>query len=163
MNVLKKQYDWIQHTREELFQYCEKPTTEHYTYELDKFGRNSMRNLHVHVAECYQSWLGNFGLRKGLTLVTPDRVRNVKDMRRIFKEVDNLVYEFLEDFEGQWNLSITGPVPWQDEKEELTPLWLYTHAATHEFHHKGQIVSMGRQLGYIPDDTDLIEPGKIDG
>ncbi|MFP3360862.1 DinB family protein, partial [Planococcus sp. SIMBA_143] len=36
--------------------------------------------------------------------------------------------------------------------------WLYTHTATHEFHHKGQIVKIGRKLGYIPPDTDLIEP-----
>lgn len=120
-----------------------------------------MRNLHVHVAECYQSWLGNFGLKKGLSLVTSEQVKSVKDMRRIFEEVDSLVYEFLEEFEGQWNLSISGPVPWQDDEEELTPLWLYTHASTHEFHHKGQIVSISRQLGYIPDDMDLIEPETI--
>jgi uncharacterized damage-inducible protein DinB len=29
---------------------------------------------------------------------------------------------------------------------------------THEFHHKGQIVKIGRQLGYNPPETDLVEP-----
>ncbi|MTW86470.1 DUF664 domain-containing protein [Virgibacillus dakarensis] len=158
MNVLEKQYDWIRFTREKLFRYCEKLTIEDYTCEIDKFSWGSMRNLHVHVAGCYQSWLGNFGLTKGITRVTPDLVSNVEDMRQIFENVNELVFEFLEEFEGQWDFGITGPVSWQDEEEELTPLWLYTHVVTHEFHHKGQIVSMGRHLGYIPGNTDLIEP-----
>ena len=33
--------------------------------------------------------------------------------------------------------------PWS-----ITPLWLLTHTETHEFHHKGQIVSVARHLGY---------------
>ncbi|WP_445669381.1 DinB family protein [Paenibacillus sp. FSL R7-0204] len=28
-------------------------------------------------------------------------------------------------------------------------------ATTHEFHHRGQIVKMGRQLGYIPPKMNL--------
>ncbi|MBR7794935.1 hypothetical protein GT022_02615 [Agaribacter marinus] len=56
---------------------------------------------------------------------------------------------------------MSGPVSWQDEEEELTPLWHFTHAATHEFHYKGQIVSMLRQLEYTSDDTDLIKPATI--
>ncbi|QQK78224.1 hypothetical protein HUG15_07355 [Salicibibacter cibarius] len=82
-------------------------------------------------------------------------------MRQVFEGVDDLVYEFLEEFNGQWEFGIKGNVPWQKEKEELTTLWLYTHVITHEFHHKGQIVSMSRNLGYIPEDTDLIEPAKV--
>lgn len=161
MNLFVKQYDWIRLTREELFQYCESMTIEDYTYELDQFGWGSIRNLHVHVAACYQSWLANFGLKKGVTPVTANLISNVQDMRQVFERVDHLVYEFLEEFNGQWEFGIKGNVPWQEEKEELTTLWLYTHVITHEFHHKGQIVSMSRNLGYIPEDTDLIEPAKV--
>ncbi|WP_254901241.1 DinB family protein [Tuberibacillus sp. Marseille-P3662] len=97
-------------------------------------------------------------MKKGVTPVHSESVINVEDIRHVFKEVDLLVDEFLKTFQGQWDLSLTGPVPWQDEEESLTTLWLFTHTTTHEFHHKGQMVSMGRQLGYIPFDTDLIEP-----
>jgi len=31
-----------------------------------------------------------------------------------------------------------------------------THVMTHEFHHKGQIMTMGRMLGYTPPDADVI-------
>ncbi|MFI5159066.1 MAG: DinB family protein [Sphingobacteriales bacterium] len=37
-----------------------------------------------------------------------------------------------------------------------SPFELFTHVTTHEFHHKGQVVSMSRQLGYTPVDTDVI-------
>lgn len=158
MEVFTQQYDWVRRTRELLFQYCETMTPGDYIKGLDGFGGSSMRSLHAHVAECYQSWLGNFALKKGMTPVEPDSVKSVREMRRIFEEVDALVYEFLEEFRGQWDLTLTGPVSWQDEHAELTTLWLFTHTLTHEFHHKGQTVSMSRQLGYTPTDTDLIEP-----
>jgi uncharacterized damage-inducible protein DinB len=40
--------------------------------------------------------------------------------------------------------------------ETATPLQLFTHVITHEFHHKGQILSRCRQLGYVPVDTDIL-------
>ncbi|MCB0535444.1 MAG: hypothetical protein KDD14_24780 [Saprospiraceae bacterium] len=43
------------------------------------------------------------------------------------------------------------------EKEILAPpLRLFTHIVTHEFHHKGQILSLSRHLGYTPVDTDIM-------
>ncbi len=36
------------------------------------------------------------------------------------------------------------------------PLKLFTHVITHEFHHKGQILSLSRHLGYVRVDTDII-------
>ncbi len=155
------QYDWIRLTREKLFRYCELLEAEDYCSELDNFGWGSIRNLHVHVAECYQSWLGNFALKKDITIITPDQVSNVNDMRKAFTETDQLVEEFLDEFAARWETAITGSVPWQDEPATLTPIWLFTHVITHEFHHKGQIVSMSRQLGYTPEDTDLVEPKNL--
>jgi uncharacterized damage-inducible protein DinB len=37
-----------------------------------------------------------------------------------------------------------------------TPALVLHHVLTHAFHHKGQIVSMCRRLGYPVSDTDLI-------
>ncbi len=38
----------------------------------------------------------------------------------------------------------------------VNPLQLFTHVITHEFHHKGQIMSLSRHLGYTPVDADII-------
>ncbi|WP_099157676.1 DinB family protein [Virgibacillus ndiopensis] len=157
MDVLARQYDWIRQTRELLFQFCEVMTLEDYTKDIDSFGGDSIRDIHVHVAECYQHWLGNIAMKKGINPVKPDSINSVADLRHVFKETDRLVEAFLQEYEGRWDLTISRTVSWQEKPIEYTTLWLFTHTITHEFHHKGQIVKMGRLLGYIPPDTDLIE------
>jgi uncharacterized damage-inducible protein DinB len=44
----------------------------------------------------------------------------------------------------------------RNRQVSATPLQLFTHLLTHEFHHKGQIMTMCRLLGHIPPDTDVI-------
>ncbi|MRG87198.1 DinB family protein [Salinibacillus xinjiangensis] len=159
MDVITRQYEWVQQTREILFQYCENMTLEDYTKEVDVFGGAAIRDLHAHVAGCYQHWLGNIALKKSLHKVELDSMKDVAEMRQLFKETDKLVYEFLNNYEGRWDHEISREVSWQEEPVEYTTLWLITHTITHEFHHKGQIVKLGRSLGYHPPDTDLLEPG----
>jgi len=156
MSVFIKQYDLIQRTRESLFRYCETLPPTDYMKEIESFGGDSIRNLHAHVAECYLVWLGNRALGKSLSGIRPEFENNVHDMRKIFKETDALVEEFLNEYRGKWDRKVQ--VSFENGNQgEFTALWLFTHTITHEFHHKGQIVKMGRQLGYIPPDTDLIE------
>ncbi|EGL17430.1 hypothetical protein HMPREF9413_1764 [Paenibacillus sp. HGF7] len=77
-------------------------------------------------------------------------------MREVFKKADVLVDEFLGDFKNKWDPSVQAP--WQSDSVELTELWLFTHTITHEFHHRGQMLKMGRQLGYIPPKMNLAKP-----
>ncbi|SDM71205.1 Uncharacterized damage-inducible protein DinB (forms a four-helix bundle) [Fictibacillus solisalsi] len=155
MDVFVSQYEWIRRTRETLFRYCETLAYEDYVRELETFGGDSIRNLHAHVADCYQTWLGNRALGHKLPEIKPQTINCVQDMRQIFAKTDDLVLEFLQEYKGNWERSIQ--ITRNGECWKITALWLFTHTATHEFHHKGQIVKIGRQLGYIPPDTDLIE------
>ncbi|GGB72108.1 DinB family protein [Fictibacillus barbaricus] len=157
MDVFAKQYDWIKRTRESLFNYCETLSTLDYIKEREAFGGDSIRNLHAHVANCYRVWLGNRALGKTLPEINSEYINNVKEMREVFRKTDILVNEFLNEFEGKWDKTIQVTFA-RGGRNTFTTLWLFTHTATHEFHHKGQIVKIGRQLGYIPPDTDLIEP-----
>jgi uncharacterized damage-inducible protein DinB len=157
MVVFVTQYDWIQRSREPLLAYCETLSPADYVKELETFGGDSIRNLHVHVANCYRVWLGNRALGKSFPEIKPESVNEIQQMREIFRETNELVNEFLNEFKGKWNDSIQITLK-SGSTMEPTPLWLFTHTITHEFHHKGQIVKIGRQLGYIPPDTDLIEP-----
>ncbi|OOE12478.1 DinB family protein [Fictibacillus arsenicus] len=157
MDVFVSQYDWIQRSRETLFRYCETMSPEDYVKELDSFGGDSIRSLHVHVVNCYRGWLGNRALGKPLAEIKPESVPIVREMREIFMETDALVHEFLNKFKGNWDESTLVTFR-SGASAEFTALWLYTHTTTHEFHHKGQIVKIGRILGYIPPETDLIEP-----
>ncbi|MFG6494715.1 DinB family protein [Fictibacillus sp. UD] len=157
MNLFKTQYDWVCRTRETLFQYCEALSPADYVKELENFGGDSIRSLHAHVADCYHGWLGVRALGKSLPEITPESIHNVQEMREVFRKTDELVYEFLNTFEDKWDQTVEVTFR-SGSKAEFTSLWLFTHTMTHEFHHKGQIVKIGRHLGYVPGDTDLIEP-----
>jgi|HubBroStandDraft_1064217.scaffolds.fasta_scaffold339872_2 uncharacterized damage-inducible protein DinB len=53
---------------------------------------------------------------------------------------------------------VTDPVGAPDEggpQRVVTPLQVFTQVVTNEFDHKGRTLSMCRQLGYIPSDTDI--------
>ena len=83
---------------------------------------------------------------------TPD----VEAVRQLFRGVDELVTAYCARVESTGQLPAKLTVPGRPAPLILTPLALFTHVITHEFHHKGQLLSMSRQLGYQPVDTDII-------
>ncbi len=80
----------------------------------------------------------------------------MKFVRKRFAEVDELVQVFLREFDDRWYESIEQDESWQGYPKEPTPLLLLTHTETHEFHHRGQIVTMARHLGYPPPADDRL-------
>ncbi|WP_336781771.1 DinB family protein [Paenibacillus illinoisensis] len=153
MEIFENQYWMIQQTRELLFRYCEEITQEDYVREVELLGGASIRNLHVHVADCYRVWLGVCALQQSIAQVKPQSIENVGDMRQLFKRTDDLMQQFLRDFRNEWNPEVRES--WHSDSVELTELWLFTHSITHEFHHQGQILKIGRHLGYIPPKMNL--------
>ncbi|MFD2721757.1 DinB family protein [Hymenobacter monticola] len=154
--VFSQQYDLIRGARAALLRYCATLSPAHFVAPVAGFNHSSIRDLLVHVAECYQAWLGEVGLGRPQARQQPEKVLDVAAVRALFANVDALAAEFGQHFAGQWLTtqrfaSARHPAPLQ-----LSPLQLFTHVITHEFHHKGQCLSMSRQLGYVPVDTDVI-------
>ena len=58
------QYKWVKQSRNILFDFCEELEPNDFTRQMTGFGYSSIRNLLVHVAECYIAWLGSFVLLK---------------------------------------------------------------------------------------------------
>jgi uncharacterized damage-inducible protein DinB len=150
-------YAWVRETREILFRYCEAMDPADYTYEVPDLGWSSIRNTHLHVADCYWFWLAKFvgADRPDLRF---EAYPDVPAMRQAFAEVDQLVERFLAQFDGQLDSPVSGTVRWQPEPLTVTPRWLLSHTITHEFHHKGQITFLGRLRGHVAPDTDLVLP-----
>ena len=94
MNILTSQYEMIKRTRESLFQMCETMSAESYLQTADVLGGESIRNLHVHVSDCYRIWLGVRGLGRSIPKLKPESIRDVQEMRALFAETDLLVDEF---------------------------------------------------------------------
>lgn len=153
-------YGWVQRSREVLFGYCESLPLEIYTQERSDFGFGSIRNLHVHVADCYLWWVGAVGMGHSETDLKGADFPNVAAVRAVFEGVDRLVEEALRSFDRLDEVYVWTH-PREGRKANVSQRWLLMHPITHEFHHKGQMVALGRVLGHPVLDsieTDLVSP-----
>jgi uncharacterized damage-inducible protein DinB len=122
---------------------------------ISLLNNESIGSLMIHSADTYVSWLVNFARQEQRPFSTADNYKDQASIRATFEQINLIVNDFLNHFKDVLDAPLTLP---KKEGMELThsPLQLFTHVITHEFHHKGQIMNMSRQLGYIPVDTDVI-------
>jgi uncharacterized damage-inducible protein DinB len=149
---LKTFYDLAKRTRTKVLDWLEILPPEVFTLEHEPFAFGSLRNIYVHVADCYLGWGGEVGLKHKPVEI---KVNNVNDLRSTFDEVDATVAKALETFVDP-DKPFTSP-----SEQTLTPRWLILHTITHEFHHKGQALALARVLGHPHPgnpDTDLVVP-----
>lgn len=153
--LLSTQYELIKGARGALFAYCA-TTGEDFLKPVAAFNNNSIRDLLVHIANIYISWLDNFGLDGSRTFYGNEDVRTLCQIKTIMDEIDLIVNNFLEKYSEDYLSPMAKHIARKGIKLTLSPLQLFTHVITHEFHHKGQILTMSRLLGYTPVDTDVI-------
>ena len=154
--IFSQQYALVTSARAVLLDYCAGLAPAHFATPVAALNNGSIRELLVHVAGCYHYWLGEVGLSRPTARLRPEAVPDVAALRAVFAEVDALVAEFMQHYASDWLTARTFDLPRQRQPHALTPLQLFTHTLTHEFHHKGQVLSMSRLLGYVPVDTDVI-------
>jgi uncharacterized damage-inducible protein DinB len=151
----KEQYELIRESRIVLFDYCKTISPTDFLNENSSFGRGgSIRNLLVHIANTYEFWIAKYGLTKDIVFTTYDSRQNINDVIDLFNVVDSIMYEFIELFKEPETKEISYEI--NGTKSSTSPFKLLTHVMTHEFHHKGQILSLSRHLGYTPVDTDVM-------
>ena len=154
-------YRLVQGSRERVFSWAQTLPPEVYTLERADFAYSSLRNIHAHVADCYLGWVGESGLGLSVPEVVATQFPGVQAMRRRYAEVDGIVERALNEFT---ELDAPLLIPHRDSTLEVTRRWLLLHPFTHEFHHKGQLLALGRVLGhpYPPGpDTDLLLPSEL--
>jgi uncharacterized damage-inducible protein DinB len=152
---MTQQYEFVKEARSVLLEYCKTIPPEELRIEHSTFGRGgSIRNLLVHIVNTYQFWIGNKALKKDIPFTAYDSIENIDQVQNVFDDVDLLLEEFIHMAEALENQCITYEI--NGLIAEVEPLKLFTHVITHEFHHKGQILAIGRLMGYIPVDTDIM-------
>ncbi|GAF66983.1 hypothetical protein BTS2_3890 [Bacillus sp. TS-2] len=159
-SMFQKEYHRVQQTRETLLNYCQKLNDEEFS-QSNGFGFQSVRDTFIHISDCYYAWLGSFILSKTVTPITPKGKCNQFTLEMIqarFNEVDHFVEEVFTQYGNNLDVTIEKPIPWRKTKESISMSVskLLMHSITHEFHHKGQIVAMIRQMGYEPPNTDIL-------
>ena len=154
--LLLAQYAQVRGARNALLAYCESIPAADIYKPVAAFNDKTIAGMLVHNAYTYLHWLVNVDAGLPLQPIEVAITNNVKDIAAIFEQVDSAVNDFLSRYRGDYQMDLIKDLPGKGWKLNTTPLQLFTHIITHEFHHKGQILSMGRLLGYIPPDTDVI-------
>ncbi|MQR94340.1 DinB family protein [Fictibacillus phosphorivorans] len=156
----KNEYEWVKENRETLLNFCRRMDAKDFTSELG-FGWESVRDTLVHVANCYHAWLGSYVLLKTKNPITPKDMlptMGIEEIIELFDQADTYVNDVLQSFATKMEVAIKQTIPWRESNEiiSLTPQKLIMHVVTHEYHHKGQIMAMIRQMGYEPPNTDVL-------
>jgi uncharacterized damage-inducible protein DinB len=154
--LLAAQYEQITGARRALFTYCKSMDSAHLLTGVAGFNDSTIISLMVHNANTYIHWLAQFDKTEDLPFFKSTTITSLDQIFEIYGEVDRIVADFMERYGADYTKPITQNLPRTGHVITVTPLQLYTHAITHEFHHKGQILTMSRLLGYIPADTDVI-------
>lgn len=155
MDIQHGQYELVKDSRTVVLNYCANMTEEHFNMPVANFGRGSIKTTLLHVCNTYLFWLSKFALKNEEHFYQPEEVNNVDDLTERFLRADKVVEEFLEKFTDPDEI-ITGYISLYERNYDYEVLKLFTHVITHEFHHKGQVMSMGRILGYTPPDADIL-------
>lgn len=150
-----KQYDLVVDAREVIFNFCESMSPHDYTKQVEYFGQGNIRKTQAHIVDAYIHWIANYALNKSAPYLKEGLIPSVAHMRAEYAHVNRWMAEFLEIHTSNPNTPITNTLGRRGQIT-TTPSVLFTHMITHEFHHKGQLVSMARILGYQPPDTDII-------
>ena len=154
-NYCKEQYELVRESRAVLFNYCKTISESHFVTDTTLFGRGgSIRNLLVHIANTYEFWIAKHGLNKDVVFTSYNSVENIYSAIKLFGLVDNIMYEFIALIEKHGHKQINYQI--NEVKNTADSFKLFSHVITHEFHHKGQILSLSRHFGYLPVDTDIM-------
>lgn len=155
MQILQKQYALVRGSRMALFGYFERISADRLLRRVPEFNQRSICSLQTHIANVYIVWLARFALQRPLVHFDEQKSVSVEAMQHIFAQVDEIMADFLTAFSNP-DLLIREKMIGENSTEEHSVLEVFTHVITHEFHHKGQLLTMSRLLGYEPVDTDII-------
>ncbi|MGO3164220.1 MAG: DinB family protein [Sphingobacteriaceae bacterium] len=152
--VATQQYSFVRDSRKVLFKYCQTIAPDDFTRENTSYGRGgSIRNLLVHIANTYEFWIARTALKMDVNYAEYASCKEMQDVMALFENVDHFMQEFIER-----TVDSTRDIEYEIDGKRCTvkPIKLFTHVMTHEYHHKGQILSLSRHWGYIPVDTDIM-------
>lgn len=155
MNILSSQYGLVKSSREIVLSYFAKIKKHDFTKPMESFNNDSIQSLFTHSANTYIHWLKHFTKKEKYPFLNPDDMFGVAEFRFAFDKINGIVEEFIAEHPDPFE-EITGYISWQKKDFTYTALDLFTHVTTHEFHHKGQLMTMSRLLGYTPPDADAI-------
>lgn len=154
-DLLRIQYDLIKQSRTVVFQFMATHLSADLVKPLAAFKDKSICYLYVHIANTYIAWAGNFALNGSHSYYDQDEPMTLNQLQSLYTQVDAIMEHFNNHFAADPTAAVKG-YKWPGKYIETDAYGIFTHVITHEFHHKGQAMTMARLLGHIPPDTDVM-------
>lgn len=148
------QYAYLLESRKTLLEFCRSLSPVHLHKQNNIFGNGgTVVSLLVHVVNTYEAWIGIRALQRRIEFSEVSESTTLDDVARMFSAVDEMMAAFIQSIQNA-----TEPIQYERNNKQNAdnPLKFFTHVITHEYHHKGQILSLSRSLGYVPVDTDVL-------
>jgi uncharacterized damage-inducible protein DinB len=125
-----------------------------YVKEVPGFGFSTLQRQLIHVFNCEGLWIHALQKLKYVD-VEASECPDVSDVRALQQQVSDRTLAYLSNLTNQ-QLNSDAELQFPDGNLAIrTPALVLHHVLTHAFHHKGQIVTICRSLGYPAPDTDL--------
>lgn len=156
IDLLQVQYNAVKDARQVLLNYCASINNIDLFKPVDAFNGSCINKLLVHTANVYLHWLQYFDQGYAGEYFNDENIKSVEDLKAIYAQANGVVFNFIIKYKDNYLQSLNKHKLGGNVLINTTPLQLFTHVITHEFHHKGQILTMSRLLGYTPVDTDII-------
>ena len=150
-----QQYQMIRGSRGVVLSFAEEHLAHQLHTPVPAFVNKTIAYLLVHNINVYLHWMANFAMQLGEEYADENSFQDIAGIKVLYAKTDRIVADFIMRYHNGLHETIIGTTI-SGRQEQLTPLEIFTHVITHEFHHKGQLLSMFRLLGQTPPDSDVI-------
>src|SRR6185437_10439992 len=99
IDILQKQYNLVQGSREELLKFVENQVGANLNTPVTAFEWRTIRYMLVHIVGCYFHWLERFAVNRDIEELNNEDFTTVNKIRVLFGSVDEAMTAFLENFD----------------------------------------------------------------
>jgi uncharacterized damage-inducible protein DinB len=151
--LLARYNQWM---NEKLYQVCAEIPDQKRKEDLGAFFQSIHGTLN-HLLYGDKAWMGRFtGHPYSITVIGQDLYDSFEELREERIKTDQDIIEWSNSLSVEWLESPFEYTSNVDQKTRILPTWiLVTHLFNHQTHHRGQLTTLIKQLGYEPGITDL--------
>jgi len=151
--LLARYNQWM---NEKLYQVCAEIPDQKRKEDLGAFFQSIHGTLN-HLLYGDKAWMGRFtGHPYSITVIGQNLYDNFKELRKERIKTDQEILKWSHSLSVEWLESPFEYTSNVDQKTRILPTWiLVTHLFNHQTHHRGQVTTLIKQLGYEPGITDL--------
>jgi uncharacterized damage-inducible protein DinB len=152
--LLARYNQWM---NEKLYQVCAEIPDQKRKEDLGAFFQSIHGTLN-HLLYGDKAWMGRFtGHPYSITVIGQNLYDNFEELREERIKTDQDIIEWSNSLSVEWLESPFEYTSNIDQKTRVLPTWiLVTHLFNHQTHHRGQLTTLIKQLGYEPGITDLL-------